>query len=90
MCGRTLRFFLGGLLVERELVCPFQNLQTGTHFASRLVVFIKRYPVSVSQVSPSALSWTGHLLAVGSPTASVLLAAAPQMPLLPQMQQKQP
>ncbi|XP_052671489.1 uncharacterized protein LOC128154635 isoform X1 [Harpia harpyja] len=45
MRSRTLCFLRGGLLVELELVCLFQNLQTGTRFPSRLVVFIKRYPV---------------------------------------------
>lgn len=65
MCGRTLCFFPGGLLVELEMVCLFQNLQTGTRFPSRLVVFIKRYSVSVSQVSPSALCWTRDLLGHG-------------------------
>lgn len=44
--------------MEQELVCPFQNLQTGMHFPSRLIVFIKHYLLSVSQVSPPALSHT--------------------------------
>lgn len=52
--------------MELELVCLFQNLQTGARFPSRLVVFIKRYSLSVSQVSPSALCWTRDLLAMGS------------------------
>lgn len=63
--------------MEREQVCPFQNLQTGMHFPSRLIVFIKRYPLSVSQMSPPALSQTRDLLALGSPTGSVLLAVTP-------------
>jgi len=63
--------FLSGRPVrEQELVCPFQNPQTGTRFASRLVVFSRHYPVSVSQMSHSALPWTRALLAVGSPAGA--------------------
>lgn len=49
--------------MELDLVCPFQNLQTC--FASRFVVFIKTYPVSVSQLCIlSVLCWTRDLLVV--------------------------
>lgn len=67
MCSRTLCFFPGDLSVELELICPFQNLQTGTHFASKLLVLITRYAVSASSMLLLVLCRARGWLAVGSP-----------------------
>lgn len=63
MCSRALCFFPGDLSVELELVCPFQNPQTGTRFASKLLVLIKHYPASVSGCCP----WRSGTQGLASP-----------------------
>lgn len=68
MCGRTLHEVCGWNWISfaSSKIC-----RLGTCFASRLVVFIKPYPVAVSQLSiPSVVCWTRDLLvvAVDSPT----------------------
>lgn len=55
---------------------PSQICRLESALPRGLLCLLSVIPVSVSQVSPSALCWTRDLLAIGFPTASVLLATA--------------